>query len=66
MPADLLGLIIEKYPNDAVLARKVFFSMKMIHYANGLAARILHGIEYAEVKTLAKAGEFAEICRSAP
>jgi len=64
MDSNVLDEIIECIPDDAVLARRVYFSMKMMHWSNQMVCTLLNVGTDAELAMYGKAHEFADICES--
>lgn len=62
LDSNVLNEIIVAIPDDAIKARQVYFSMKMLHWANQLVCTVLIAGNSAELAMLSKSGEFAEIC----
>lgn len=60
---NFLNDIIDQIPDDAVLARRIYFTMKMLNWANKLICTLTNAGHDAKTNMLGKAGEFAEICK---
>jgi hypothetical protein len=63
MGENLLDNIITRIPDDAALARRLYFIIKMLNWANKLVCTVLLATQQAQQMLLAKSGTFAATCK---